>query len=593
MGEINSRRIEQLRHLMNERGIDAYYISGTDPHQNEDLPEYWQARKFVTGFTGSQGMVVITANATALWTDSRYFLQAAGELKGSGVQLMKLRIEGTPSPDQWLESLMPHGGVVATDATCMSFSQFRSFKIALKKKEFELQSSGDLLALLWTNREPVPLTPVFEHDLMYAGLSRFEKIELIRQKIRDSGANATLITALDDLAWTFNLRGNDIICNPVFFAYGLITDKNVCLYINPLKIPGDILKKLNNEGISVKPYEAIFKEIQALKGTILIDPDRTSQALMESLSKDVGIIEHVSVPALLKAVKSEQELKNIRETMKIDGIAMVDLIYWLDQTIGKQAVSDYDIALKLEHLRSLQKGYRGASFPPIIGYKETGAIVHRRVTRGNAVPIAGEGILLIDSGGQYLSGTTDITRTIALSEPNQQEKEDFTLALKGMIRLTTARFPAGLKGCNLDILARKAMWDRGLNFGHGTSHGVGYFLNVHEGPVSIRQEYNEHPITPGMVLSNEPGIYREGLYGVRTENMMVCVEREKTTYGQFYGFETLTLCPIDRKLMDKNLLTPEEIHWINNYHQWCYDELSPLLDEGKRSFLKSLTAGLS
>ncbi len=590
MGELIQRRIDQLRQLMKKKGIDAYYVSGTDPHQSEDVPQHWQARRFITGFTGSLGMVAITAKAAALWTDSRYFLQAPGELEGSGVQLMKLRVEGTPAPDEWLRSQLPHGGIVATDTTCLSISQFRNFKIALKRKRLELKNSGDLLAPIWIDREPIPLSPVFEHELKYAGLNRSEKIDLVRREVGNSGADATLITALDDVAWTFNLRGNDVVCNPVFIAYGLLSDVTACLYINPLKLPAPLSKKLNKEGILVKPYEAIFDDLPHLRGKVLIDPDRTSQALAEALPHGVGIIEQVSVPAMLKAVKSEQELRNIRETMRIDGVAMVEFLYWLDQAIGGQAISDCDIAQQLEVVRSHREGYQGPAFPPIVGYQQTGAVVHRRVTPENAVPVERKGILLIDTGGHYLSGTTDITRTIALSEPTPQQKEDFTIVLKGMINLTTARFPAGTRGCNLDILARKALWDRGLNYGHGTSHGIGYFLNVHEGPMSIRQEYNDHPLRPGMVLSNEPGIYREGQYGVRTENMMVCVGREKTAYGQFYGFETLTLCPIDRRLIESNLLSPGETDWINRYHQWCYHQLAPLLQEGKRSFLKSLTA---
>ncbi len=590
MGKHIRQRIDQLRQLMKKKGIDAYYVSGTDPHQSEDVPQHWQARKFITGFTGSLGCVMITAKAAALWTDSRYFLQAPDELQGSGVQLMKLRVEGIPAPDEWLQSQLPHGGIVATDATCMSLSQYRNFKIALERKRLELTNSDDLLAPIWIDREPIPLLPVFEHELKYAGLNRSGKINLIRREVGNSGANATLITALDDVAWTFNLRGNDVVCNPVFVAYGLVSDKTTCLYINPLKLQGTLRKKLNKEGILVKPYEAIFDDLPHLKGKVLIDPDRTNQALTASFSGEAQILEQVSIPAMLKAVKSEQELKNIRVTMRIDGVAMVEFLCWLDQTIGKQVISDYDIAQQLEVVRSLREGYHGPSFPPIVGYQQTGAVVHRRVTPGNAVPVERKGILLIDTGGHYLSGTTDITRTIALSEPTPQQKEDFTIALKGMIRLTTARFPAGVRGCNLDILARKALWDRGLNYGHGTSHGIGYFLNVHEGPMSIRQEYNDHPIRPGMVLSNEPGIYREGQYGVRTENMMVCVEREETAYGKFYGFETLTLCPIDRRLIERNLLSTGETDWINRYHQSCYQQLAPLLQVEKRSFLKTLTA---
>lgn len=591
-GKIIRERIDRLRKQMKKQGIDAFYISGTDPHQSEDLPRHWQTREFLSGFTGSLGMIAITGDEAALWTDSRYFLQAADELKKTGIGLIKLRTEGFPSPDEWIGQRLRPGSVTGTDACCMSCNQFRSFKLSLKGKGIELKDAGDLAAAIWTDREPLPQTPVFEHEIYYTGAGRLEKINTIRHKVKASGAVATIISALDDLAWTFNLRGGDVFCNPVFIGYSLITDNTAFLFTDQRKIPHELSTKLSNEGIWIKPYEAIFDELGRIKGKILIDPDRTNQALIGSLSPDVEIIEQVSVPAMLKAIKSQTELNQIRQTMKKDGVAMIDFLFWLQEVIGEREISDYDIAIQLEYFRSLQEGYQGISFPAIIGYKETGAIVHRRAAKENAVPVTRDGILLIDSGGQYLSGTTDITRTVTLAEPTPQQKEDFTLALKGMIGLTLARFPAGLRGCNLDILARKAMWDRGINYGHGTSHGVGYFLNVHEGPMSIRQEYNEQSLRPGMVLSNEPGIYREGLYGVRTENMMVCVDKGQTEFGQFYGFETLTLCPIDLKLIDKELMDAPEIDWINTYHEFCYSQLSPLLNEEKKAFLKSLTRKL-
>ncbi|MEL7586079.1 MAG: aminopeptidase P family protein [Prolixibacteraceae bacterium] len=586
------QRIEQLRRQIKRQGLDAYYFSGTDPHQSEDLPGHWQTREFITGFSGSAGFVAVTENKAALWTDSRYFLQAASELEETGIELMKLRMEGTPSAEEWLASLLTPGSVVGTDSRCISLSQYRNFRLSLKQKKIDLKPCGDLLSGFWYNREPLPDSPVFEHDLKYAGLGRAEKMDKIRQLIGEAGAQSTVITALDDLAWTFNLRGSDIICNPVFIGYGLITADSAQLFIAPAKVRLPLAEKLNQEGIVMKPYEAVFEELKQLKGVIALDPGRTSQALADAIPEDVRVVEQLSAPARLKAVKSETELRHIRRTMKKDGAAMISFLYWLDQNIGNENISDYDIGLKVEYFRSLQEGFRGASFPPIVGYGETGALIHRRTTKENAVPVEKEGILLIDSGGQYVSGTTDITRTIALSPPTPQQKADFTRALKGMISLTAAKFPAGTKGCNLDILARKAMWDEGINYGHGTSHGVGYFLNVHEGPMNIRQEFNEYPILPGMVLSNEPGLYREGQYGIRTENMMVCVKREKTGFGQFYGFETLTLCPVDLPLIDTKLLTPTEISWINSYHKWCYDELSPFVNNDEKHFLSKLTLPL-
>ena len=586
-------RIKKLRKEMQKAGIEAYYISGTDPHQSEYLPEHWQTRAFISGFTGSAGFVIVTLEQAALWTDSRYFLQASDQLKDTGISLMKMRIEGTPSPDEWLSSVLPAGSLVGTDAKCMSSSQYENLKSSLKKKKLILKDQGDLLCPFWENRPFLPQTPVFEHELKYAGRSRLKKIDQIREELNKAGADATIISALDDLAWTFNLRGADVEYNPVFLAYSLISQDDVYLYIDREKLPAAIREELLEEKIGIKSYEEIFEDMALFSGTILIDPDRTNRKLIECLPEDTEIIDQVSIPDMLKAIKTEVELKNIRETMKKDGVAMVDFLFWLDRNIGKQKITEYDLALKLEYFRSLQQEYHGISFFPIIGYNETGAIVHRHVTPETANEVKKEGMLLFDCGGQYYSGTTDITRTVTLNTPTDQQKKDFTIVLKGMISMTTGKFPAGTKGCNIDLLARKAMWDHGMNYGHGTCHGIGYFLNVHEGPMSIRQEYNEHSIRPGMVLSNEPAFYREGEYGLRTENMMLCIEREKTEFGQFYGFETLTLCPIDRNLIETNLLTREETEWINNYHQWCRKELTPLLtDDDEKEFMKRITEKL-
>ncbi len=593
MKETILERLSQLRQEMKKAGVAAWYISGTDPHQSEYLPKYWQVRQYITDFTGSAGLVVVTANEAALWTDSRYFLQAEDQLNGTGIQLMKMRLEETPSPEQWLNTVLKKGDIVGIDAKCISVNQFKNIQSELFKNQIQLKNTGDLLTTFWKERVELPTNPVFEHELKHAGKSRAEKIAGIRAEMKKTGANATLITALDDIAWTFNLRGQDIDFNPVFVSYGLITTDEVFLFVNPVKIPSALSEKLSGEGIQIKNYESVFDKLGTYSGTILIDQDRANQALAETLSSEAVVISGISVPTMLKAIKSETELHFIRETMRKDGIAMVEFLFWLDQTIGKQTVTEYDIAMKLDYFRSLQNGFKGISFFPIVGYNETGAIVHRSVTPETATEVKREGMLLFDSGGQYVTGTTDITRTVILSNPTKQQKTDFTLVLKGMINLTQARFPAGTKGCNLDILARKPMWEHGMNYGHGTCHGIGYFLNVHEGPMSIRQEYNEHSIKPGMVLSNEPAFYREGQYGLRTENMMVCVEAERTDYGQFYGFETLTLCPIDINLIETALLSPAEIQWIDNYHQWCYQELSPFINDEKKLFLKKITAKLA
>ncbi|MGE4587315.1 MAG: aminopeptidase P family protein [Mangrovibacterium sp.] len=586
------QRLAQVRSKMRAQQIDAWYVSGTDPHQSEYLPDHWQSRAFLTGFTGSAGSVVVTESDAALWTDSRYFLQAADQLKGTGIKLMKMRMPGTPRPAAWLGEKLSPNSIVATEASCMAAAEFRSLGKELKNIGMRLQHRTDLLVSLWTNRPALPVKQVFEHEMTYAGTSRQEKIRLIRDRLVENGTRATLLTALDDIAWTFNLRGHDVRYNPVFVAYALITDSQVSLYMPAEKLPSTLKTKLKAEKIGLRPYEAVFSDLKKLDVSILLDPACTNQGLYEAIPKEAIIRERTSIPSLLKAVKSDAELQQIRETMKKDGAAMVRFLHWIYKTVGTKALTDYDIALKLDEFRTEQQNYQGPSFSPIVGYQETGAVVHRSVSKADALPVNRKGILLIDSGGQYLSGTTDITRTIALSVPSARQKTDFTLALKGMISLTNACFPENTPGCNLDILARKAMWEHGITYGHGTCHGIGFFLNVHEGPMSIRQEYNANSILPGMVLSNEPGIYREGEYGIRTENMMVCVERKKTDFGNFLGFETLTLCPIDRTMIDTTLLTAEEKKWTDRYHVRCYQELAPLLNMEEKIFLKQLTAPL-
>jgi len=586
-------RILLLRQEMKENGIYGYYISGTDPHLSEYLPKRWQTRAYISGFTGSAGFVVVTQKEVALWTDSRYFIQAAIQLESTGIQLMKMRIEETPEPYKWLSSVSPEGSIIGIDTESISILQYRNFNNSLKKEKLSLKDTGDLLNKIWINRPPLPQDPVFEHELKYAGESRLKKIDRIRKKMQEKKIDATIISALDDLAWTFNLRGNDVECNPVFMGYSIITNKKVSLYINSDKVPYKIRENLKNDKIGIEPYERIFEGLKQIQGKIMIDPERTNQALLNCIPENNEIIEELSIPDMLKAIKSDFELKNIRKTLKKDGVAMIDFLFWLYTNVGKKEFTDYDVALKLDYFRSLQKGYKGMSFWPVVGYKDLGAIVHLNVTKKFQHKIKKEGMLLFDSGGQYISGTTDITRTVTLNKPTAQQKKDFTLVLKGTIGLANAKFPSGTKGSNIDLLARKALWDNGMNYGHGTSHGIGYFLNVHEGPMDIRQEYNNYDLRPGMVLSDEPGFYREGHYGIRIENMLVCTEIEKTDYGQFYGFETLTLCPIDKNLIDTKLITTEERKWIDDYHQRCFDELSPILkNDEEKDFLKKLTKKL-
>jgi len=576
---------------MQKISLDAYIIYGTDPHLSEYLPAHWQTRPFISGFTGSAGMVIISNEKAALWTDSRYFLQAEEELSGTGIELIKMRTPGFPEPPEWLKANLKTGAQVGTDESCISVNQFRTIQKSLHQSGMFLKESGDLLNEIWTNRPTLPDSQIYEHELQFACTDRKTKIKSICTELENSGASLQIITALDDLAWTFNLRGNDVECNPVFMAYACISSENTILFIDDQKLAPELKNKLETEGIQLMAYNDLPTFLKKIPETarILLDPDRTNHAILKNIPAYCNVIESMSVPCKLKAIKSENEIRNIRQAMRKDGVAMVEFLFWLENNLGKIPVTEFTVAGKLTEFRSKQADYKGISFFPIVGYKEHGAIVHFHVTEENALPIEKNGFLLFDSGGQYLDGITDITRTIALSELTNQQKTDFTLVLKGMISLSMAKFPLNTRGYHLDILARKDLWKHGLNYGHGTGHGVGYFLNVHEGPMSIRQEFNDRAIESGMVLSNEPALYRLGEYGIRTENLIVCQKDEITEFGNFLSFDTLTICPIDTKAIDISLLNPEEIDWLNSYHQMVFDELAPLLNEEHKAFLKELS----
>ncbi|MBV5314802.1 MAG: aminopeptidase P family protein [Prolixibacteraceae bacterium] len=591
MKELIKERISALRSEMQLIGIDAYIIYGTDPHLSEYLPDHWQTRSFISDFTGSAGMVIVTSKKAALWTDSRYFLQAEEQLIDTGIDLIKMRTPGYPEPAEWLNKNLESGASVGTDESCISVAQYSTMYNALSKCQIQLKETGDLLNAIWPERPSLPNFEIYEHELRFACTNRETKAANICNELANSGADLQIITALDDLAWTFNLRGTDVECNPVFMAYAAISKTEIVLFIEDEKLPSRLKSILEAEGIEIKAYNDLNAYLKQLPADIriLIDPERTNQAIRKNIPAHCIVIEGLSVPCKLKAIKSEAEINNIRQAMRKDGVAMVEFLYWFENNLGKVPVNEFTVAEKLMEFRTRQADYKGISFFPIVGYKEHGAIVHFHVSEDNALPIAKDGFLLFDSGGQYLDGTTDITRTIALSELTAQQKTDFTVVLKGMISLTLAKFPLNTRGYHLDILARKDMWQYGLNYGHGTGHGVGYFLNVHEGPMSIRQEFNDRVMEAGMVLSNEPALYRLGEYGLRTENMIVCLKDESTKFGDFLKFDTLTLCPIDTKAIDKNLLNKDEIEWLNTYHQKVFEELAPIVNKELQGFLKELT----
>lgn len=583
-------RIARMRALMQDEKLDAYYISGADSHMSEYISEHWKTRRFATGFTGSYGEVVVTLAEAGLWTDTRYFLQAEDELKDTGIEMHKLRtIDSVPVP-QWLAANIPARGRIGVDPFSVSFSVYRSFQEALAHKNVEIVPVPRILDEVWRDRPPLPCNPVFELPESVAGESRTSKFNRILNNIAAKGAEATVLTALDDIAWTFNLRGDDISYNPVFYAFAMITRSAKKLFVCRKALTPELSQKLKSEGIEMYDYADFYTLLEQLRGQkIYFDPNTTNTAIGLILQQNCIPVEGLSAATQLKAVKNSVELDCFREAMRNDGAAMVSAIHWMCKHICKEDITEYDVSQKLSEFRKSGNRFRQDSFAPIIGYKAHGAIVHFGVTRENALPVQAEGVLLFDSGGQYETGTTDITRTIALGKVTEQQKRDFTLVLKGMMALSMAVFPEGTKGIHIDMLARKFLWENGLDYGHGTGHGIGHFLNVHEGPASIRREFNPCEIRAGMVFSNEPGIYRSGQYGIRTENMMVCVEKETTEFGRFLTFETLTLCPIDTTLVVPDMLSDEEKNWLNRYHQKVREQLSVLLNAELRDFLEKLT----
>ena len=587
---IIQQRLAALRIEMQKLDLDAWYISGTDPHSNEYLPSKWQTRTFISGFTGSFGSVIVTKTEAGLWTDTRYFIQATEQIEGTGITMYKLRVPDAISPETWLGDKLMAGNRVGIDAQTMSVAGYRNLQKALDKKEIELVNTPDLFDTIWINRPQLSSNNIFELETRFAGFSRKEKQIQLAENLQKTSADFQVVSMLDELAWLHNLRGSDINYNPVFMGFGLVgKDKNY-LFTDRIKLTAELYKTLENDGVCIKDYNSFYVFLSEIKNRkILIDPSTANYLMYNSLGKNNEIIESTSLVSLSKAIKNSTELNGFREAMKKDGVALVEFLFWLKTNIGQSKITEYEIGRKLAEFRSKQSNFRGESFPPIVGYKSHGAIVHLNVGIDDAFPVEAEGILLFDSGGQYLDGTTDITRTVAVGQVTEQQKTDFTIVLKGMISLTLAEFPLGTKGFHLDILARKPLWENGMNYGHGTGHGVGHFLNVHEGPMSIRQEFNEHQIVPGMVMSNEPAFYREGEYGIRTENMMVCIEKKKTEYGRFLGFETLSVCPIDTTLIVPELLTTREKNWLNDYHKKVNELLKPVLNQNFHKFLDELT----
>jgi len=591
-------KITRVREEISNAGMDAYIIPITDPHQGEYMPERHRAIAWLTGFTGSAGTVVITNDFAGLWTDSRYFIQAEQQLKDSPVSLVKLKIPHTPEYIEWIAETLPGNSRVGVDANVISVSRVRRIKESFSNVGISLDTEHDIVNLVWKNRPEMPENKVFELDVQYAGVTRKDKLHVIREQMQKKKATHHLLTALDDIAWTFNIRGTDVCYNPLVTAYSVISETFAFIFINQKKLPKQLKQKLIDDGLEIKPYDEIKKFLFGLesKDVMMISPGSTSFSLFNSIPEKVKVIEDISIPTRLKAIKNDIEIDHIRNVMVKDGVALTKFFFWLEQNLGKEKITEISASKKLEAFRRDQDNFVHPSFATIAGYGPHGAIVHYEATPETDVELKQDSLFLLDSGGHYLDGTTDITRTNALVQPTVEQKRDFTLALKGTINLARIEFPEGTKGYQIEILARKALWENGLNYGHETGHGVGFFLNVHEGPQTIGTGASGNAqvsMEPGMLTADEPGIYREGEYGIRTENLILCVPSKETEFGKFLKFETVTLCFIDTDLVDKSLLDEKEIKWLNDYHKKVFEKLSPNLDEDERKWLEAKTRYLA
>lgn len=589
-----AERLSAIREQMEALRLSAYLVPSSDPHQSEYVADHWSARQWLTGFTGSAGLAVVLSDAAFLWADSRYFLQAAEELSGTGFSLKKQSID--PGHAEWLSDNLPEGARVGLDASLFSRSQERRLRRQLEQQGLEVVDA-DLIEPIWNDRPPLPAHIAFEHDVELAGASRAEKLAQVRERMRGAGTSHLLIAALDELAWLLNLRGHDVAYNPVFIGYLLLDETGGQLFTLEGKIDEALAATLAKDGIHVRPYRAVYPVLEQLDETarLWIDPASVNIRLADA-ADGATVYEQSSPVQVLKAIKNEREIEQIKHTMVRDGVALVGFYRWLEKEIELRPVPEAEIAAKIAECRAQQDRYYGESFSAIVGFRGNGAIVHYRPEPGHCAEVEGEGMLLIDSGGQYLDGTTDITRTVFLGTPSDEQKLHYTLVLKGHIALATARFPEGTTGVQLDTLARLPLWKDCLDYGHGTGHGVGFFLNVHEPPqgfaATLASSRATTPLKPGMLSSNEPGYYLDGEYGIRIENLVLCVPFGREQYKsediarEFYQFETLTLFPIATDLILRSILTVAERDWINAYHQKVLAELLPYLDDEGADWLQ-------
>lgn len=586
-------RLSALREVMKQNGVSATIIPGTDPHGSEYLPNRWKERTWISGFNGSAGTAVVTLEKAAIWTDSRYFIQAEDQLKDTTFELMKMKMPETPSINEWIISQLKEGEVVGLNPQMFAHNSFVEMENEFTFNQLSVKNI-DLIDLAWQDRPALPENPFYIYDVKFAGKSASEKISEVRNEMKKANTNVYIMNSLDEIAWLFNIRGNDVNYNPLTISYAAVDTENAYLFIDEAKVTPETKTALANEGITIQPYLAVYDYLkkQNEKSHVLVDGNRVNQSLYEAISTSSTINLIASPVTNLKSVKNEIEQEGFRNAMVKDGVALTKFFMWLEENIDNN-INEVTIDEQLKFFRSQQENCKGASFGTICGYADHGAMNHYSASPETAYTLGRKEMLLIDSGAQFLEGTTDITRTLMLGEPTAQQKTDYTLVLKGNIGLSEAIFPVNSRGSLLDVLSRKALWENGFNYGHGTGHGVGHFLCVHEGPQSIRLEENLTPLKAGMVLSNEPGLYRDGEYGIRIENLMIVQPAMSTQFGDFLKFEIITVFPIEKNLIDVNLMTNEEIAWLNNYHQFVFEKISPFLDEKETTWLKEKCEAIS
>lgn len=589
----HSEKLTAIRSLMKEQGVDGYIIPSSDPHISEYLPDRYKCIAWTSGFTGSAGTLVITQDFAGLWTDTRYFVQANEQLAGSGFELVKLKVQGNAEYADWLGEHLAKGAKVAFDGNLASLLVAQSVQQILKPLDIIVDGHVDLLSPLWAGRPALPAAKAYLLADTTTGQSTTSKLAAVRAVLTKNRAQAHLVSSLDDLAWLLNIRGRDVPCNPVVLGFVYVTADEAILYIETAKLDSDTVASLQASGVQVKPYEEVYAQVNNLAvESILIDPKRTCFAIYDAIPSEVKIIEKINPSASLKAVKNEIEIGHTRETMINDGVAMTKFFKWLETAVPLGGQSEISIAARLQEFREEQPGFNDISFGTIAGYLDHGALPHYSATEESNYDLKTSGLLLVDSGGQYQTGTTDITRVVSLGNITQEEKEDYTIVLKGTIEGSQAIYPQGSKGYQIDAITRRPIWATLRNYGHGTGHGVGFFLNVHEGPQTFNAANIDVAIEAGMISSIEPGLYREGKHGIRIENLVLSRNADSSIFGDFMNFETLTICYIATDLVDKTLLNQEHINWLNQYNQWVFDKLEGRLNDEEKAWLKNKTKAI-